>query len=174
MIYLYASSSNSLVFSPTASYANGSSFVVRFTDAFSKEQFLAQGTGSNFSNWIKFNVDLTGSYVIGSNISQLPLFGATYDVSVYDSSEFGLQWDTVDEEWEVEALTWDAAFAAYSTYGLESRVWSLMGNTWANVPAIPTINGASIYDARAFVSQSIPLSTYLSSNENAAYIVYNG
>lgn len=174
MIYLYASSSNSLVFSPTQSFADGDSFVVRFTDAFSKEQFFAQGTGSNFSNWIKFNVDLTGSYVIGDKVSQLPLFGATYDVSVYDSSEFGLQWDTVDEEWEIEASAWNDAFAAYSTYGSESRVWSLMGNTWANIPAIPTTNGTSIYDARAFVSQSIALSTYISSNENAAYVVYNG
>lgn len=174
MIYLYASASNSLVFSPTQSFADGDSFVVRFTDAFSKEQFFAQGTGSNYSNWIKFNVDLTGSYVINTNVSQLPLFGATYDVSVFDANEFALQWDTDEDEWEIEASAWNDSFAAYSTYGSESRVWSLMGNSWSLVPAIPSIEGTSIYDARAFVSQSIALSTYISSNENAAYVVYNG
>jgi len=174
MIYLYASASNSLVFSPTQSFADGDSFIVRFTDAFSKEQFFAQGTGSNFSNWIKFSVDLTGSYVIGENKSQLPLFGATYDVSVYDSSEFGLQWDTVNEDWDLEAAAWNDAFAAYSTYGSESRVWSLMGNTWSQIPAIPSVDGSSIYDARAFVSESFSSNVYASSNENARYYVYNG
>jgi hypothetical protein len=174
MIYLYASSSNSLVFSPSQSFANGDSFIIRFTDAFSKEQFFAQGTGSNFSNWIKFSVDLTGSYTINENKSQLPLFGATYDVSVYDAEEFGLQWDTDGDEWEIEASAWNDAFAAYSVYGSESRVWSLMGNTWSQIPAIPSVDGSSIYDTRAFVSQSVLLSTYASSNENATYYVYNG
>lgn len=174
MIYLYASSSNTLVFSPSGSYNNGSSFVIQFTDAFSKEQFVAQGTGSNFSNWVKFNVDITGSYVISQNVSQLPLFGGTYDVSVFDAEEFALGWDDADDNWEIEASAWNDIFSTYAIYSSESRVWSLMGNTWSLVPGIPIVNGTSIYDGRAFVSESISLSTYLSSNENAAYIVYNG
>jgi hypothetical protein len=174
MIYLYASSSNSFTFIPSGSYSNGDEFVISFRNAFSEEQFVAQATGSKFGNWFKSDVDITSSYTIGVNKSKLPLVGGTYEVNVFPASLFGIQWDTEDENWELESINWDDAFAALSVYGTEPRLWSLMGQLWSSVPAIPTTNGTSLFTTKAYVSESVPRAQYTSTNENAAYVVFNG
>jgi hypothetical protein len=174
MIYLYASSSNSLTFIPSGSYSNGDGFVISFTDGFSQELFVAQATGSKFGNWVKAGVDVTSSYTIDVNKSKLPLPGGTFDVNVYPASAFGIGWDTEDVDWELESINWDAAFASLSTYGAETRIWSLMGQNWSSAPAIPTITGTSLFTTKAYVSESVPRTQYTSTNENAAYVVFNG
>lgn len=173
MIYLHASSSNNFTFIPSGSYSDGSSFFVKFTDSFSLQDFIAQGTGSINGDWVEMQVEVTSSYSIDANKSKLPLIGGTYDVNIYPASAFGAQWEDEDVDWQVEALNWDSAFASVSVYASESRIWSLMGQVWSNVPAIPTTNGQSILTTRAWVSESYSRSEY-SANGTAAYYVYNG
>lgn len=174
MIYLYASSSNNFPFIPSGSYSSGDEFVITFTDSFSQEQFAAQATGSRYGNWIKAAVEVTSSYTIDVNKSKLPLPGGTYEANVYPASAFGIQWDTENVDWNLESLNWDTAFASLSTYGSESRIWSLMGQMWNSVPAIPSPTGPSLFTTKAYVSESVPRTQYTSTNENAAYVVFNG
>lgn len=174
MIYLHASASNDFAFIPSGSYSDGSSFFVKFTDSFSQQNFIAQGTGSINGDWVEMQVEVTSSYAIDANKSKLPLVGGTYDVNIYPASAFGAEWEDEDVEWQVEAINWDSAFAAVSVYASESRIWSLMGQVWSNVPAIPTTNGQSILTTRAWVSESYSRDEYTTTNENAAYYVYNG
>ena len=175
MIYLYASSSNEATILPEGSYSNGSAFLIKFVDGFSKDEYIAQATGSKSGNWYNIPIELTsGSYVIGVNESRLPLIGGTYDAYVYSLADFGPQWDTEDEDWDVEAFAWDDAFAAYSVYGTELRQWIQMGDTWSSIPGIPTTTGNAIMTTRAFVSESIGRDIYSSTNENAAFVVYEG
>ena len=174
MIYLYASSSNNFPFIPSGSYSDGDGFFITFLDAFSEEQFVAQATGSKYGNWMKSSVEVTSSYTIDVNKSKLPLPGGTYDVNVYPASAFGAQWDTENIDWDLEILNWDAAYVSLSIYASESRIWSLMGQVWNSVPAIPTITGTSLFTTKAYVSESVSRTQYTSTNENAAYTVFNG
>ena len=174
MIKLNVSSSNQIAIQPSASHANGSSYLVKFTDTFSENEYVAQATGSNYGSWVKLFVDVTGSYVIDTNKSSVPLYGGTFDVNVYDASAFGPEWDTEDVNWELENINWDDVFAVFSIYGSEPRKWKLMGNTWSSVPGVPTTTGDSIMTTRAWVSESIARENYSSANENAAYVVYQG
>lgn len=152
MIKLNESSSNTFAIQPTASFADGSSFVYRFTDVFSQDQFLGIATGSKYGNWIKLPITLsTSSYTIGVNTSTLPLRGGTYEIKIFS-----------------------APSASFSIYGTETRTWGLMGNVWSNVPAIPIVTENGIWASRAWVSESIERKNYLSTNEIAAYVVYNG
>lgn len=154
MIYLYASSSNEATILPSGSYGNGSGFIIKFTDGFSKDEYIAQGTGSKAGSWYNIAVEAsTGSYVIGANKSQIPFVGGTYDVNVYTAST-----GAIDP----------------SVYGSEIRKWKQMGNTWSSVPGIPTPTGNTIMTTRAFVSESIGRDAYSSTNENAAFVVYEG
>lgn len=174
MIYLYASSSNIATVLPSGSYANGSGFLIRFTDGFSQDEYIAQATGSKVGKWFNLPIEVSGSYIIDVNKSTLPLVGGTYDVDVYSLEDFGPQWDLEDVNWELENFAWDDAFAAYSVYSTETRKWKVMGNTWSSVPGIPTSLGNSILTTRAFVSESIGRDLYTSANENAAFVVYQG
>jgi len=174
MIKLNASSSNQFVIQPSASRANGSSYLVKFTDVFSQDEFVGQATGSNVGQWVRLFVDINGSYIVDPNESSLPLNGGTYELNVYDATAFGPQWDTEDENWELENINWDDIIAVYSVYGSEPRKWVVMGNTWSSVPGIPTQEGNSIMTTRAWVSESIDDTKYSSTNENAAYVVYEG
>ena len=175
MIKLIASSSNTFAFQPTASFADGSSFVYKFTDVFSQDEFKGIATGSRYGQWIKLPITVsTSSYVVGTNTSTLPLYGGTYEVRIFPSADLDLVWDTEDEDWDIEAAEWDATIVAISVYGTEPRKWSLMGNTWSSVPGIPTTTGNGIWTSRAWVSESIARENYSSANEIAAYVVYNG
>lgn len=174
MIYLFASSSNTATILPSGSYANGSSFVIKFTDRFTQDEFFAQGTGSKHDNWFTLGVDVTGSYVIGTNKSQVPLNGGSYDVNVYSLTDISPVWDLEDVNWELENYDWDETVVSISVYGTEPRKWSLMGNTWSSVPGIPSVTGNGILTTTAFVSESISRTMYTSANEIAAYVVYNG
>ena len=174
MLKLNVSSSNQITFQPSPLSGNGSSYLVKFTDTFSEDEYVAQATGSNYGQWVRLFVDITGSYVIGINKSSLPLYGGTFDVNVYDGAEFAPQWDTEDVNWELENINWEDVFAVFSIYGSEPRKWKLMGNTWSSVPGIPTTTGDSIMTTRAWVSESIDRTNYSSANENAAYVVYQG
>ena len=49
-----------------------------------------------------------------------------------------------------------------------------MGSTWSNVSGIPTITGNSITTTKAWVSEAILNENFISSNENAAFVVYQG
>jgi hypothetical protein len=151
MILLNESSSNTFVIQPTASFADGSSFVYRFTDVFSQEQYTGTATGSNYGNWIKLPINVsTSSYIVGVNVSTLPLRGGTYEVEVFSDS-----------------------VVIPSTYGTETRLWGLIQNIWSDVPGTTT-NGNVIWTSRAWVSESIERTNYFSTNEIAAYVVYNG
>ena len=174
MIKLVASSSNQFTIQPSGSSADGSSYLYRFTDTFSKDEFVGRGTGSNAGPWVRLFVDVSGSYIVDTNKSTLPLNGGTYDVSVFDSSTLLPQWDTEDEDWDVLNINWDDAVTDFCIYGSEPRKWKLMGDTWSSVPGIPTITGNSIMTTRAWVSESIDDTNYASTNENAAYVVYEG
>ena len=174
MIKLSASSSNQFTIQPSGSYSNGSSYLYKFTDVFSKDEFVGQSTGSNAGQWVRLFVDVSGSYIVGSNKSTLPLDGGTYELNVFEQGAFLPQWDTEDEDWDVLNIEWDASVAVFSIYGSESRKWRLMGNTWSSVPGIPTTTGNSIMTTRAWVSESIDDTNYASTNENAAYVVYEG
>lgn len=174
MIYLYASSSNEATILPSGSYGNGSGFIIKFTDGFSKDEYIAQGTGSKAGSWYKIPLEAsTGSYVIGENKSQIPFVGGTYDVNVYSLADFGIQWDTEDEDWDSVNFNWDDTIDP-SLYGTEIRNWKQMGNTWSSVPGIPTPTGNAIMTTRAFVSESIGRTDYSSTNETAAFVVYEG
>ena len=174
MIYLYASSSNVATVLPSGSYTDGSGFLLRFVDDFSKDEYIAQGTGSKSGKWFNIPVELSSSYIINTNKSTLPLVGGTYDAYVYSLADFGAQWDIEDVDWDLEAIAWDDAYAAYSIYSTETRKWKVMGSTWSSVPGIPTSLGNSILTTRAFVSESIGRDIYSSANENAAFVVYQG
>lgn len=175
MIKLTASSSNTFAFQPTASFADGSSFVYRFTDVFSQDEYKGSATGSKYGQWIKLPITLsTSSYVVGTNTSTLPLFGGTYEISIFPSTGLDIVWDTDDEDWDVEATAWDASAIAVSVYGTEPRKWGLMGNTWSSVPGLPSTTGNGIWTSRAWVSESIARENYSSTNEIAAYVVYQG
>ena len=174
MIYLHASSSNEATILPSGSYSNGSGFLIKFVDGFSKDEYVAQGTGSKSGNWYNIQLDVSSSYIINANKSTLPLVGGTYDTYVYSLSDFGPQWDTEDVNWELENVAWDDVIATFSIYGSETRKWKLMGNTWSSVPGIPTTDGNAIMTTRAFVSESIGRDLYSSTNENAAFVVYEG
>jgi len=174
MIYLHASSSNEATILPSGSYRNGSGFIIKFTDGFSKDEYIAQGTGSKAGSWYNIPVEVsTGSYVIGVDKSQIPLVGGTYDVNVFSLADFGPEWDSEDEDWDVLNLAWDDVIDP-SIYGSEIRKWKQMGNTWSSVPGIPTPTGNTIMTTRAFVSESIGRTDYTSTNENAAFVVYEG
>jgi hypothetical protein len=152
MILLNESSSNTFVIQPTASFADGSSFVYRFTDVFSQDQFLGIATGSKYGNWVKLPINVsTSSYTIGVNTSTLPLKGGTYEIKVFS-----------------------APVVTPSIYGTETRTWGLIGSIWSYVPGIPIVNGNGIWTSRAWVSESIGRMNYTSTNEIAAYVVYNG
>ena len=174
MIKLLVSSSNQFTIQPSGSHSDGSSYLYKFTDVFSKDEYVGQTTGSNAGQWVRLFVDVTGSYIVDANKSTLPLGGGTYELQVYDAAEFGPQWDTEDVNWELENVNWDDVFAVYSIYGSEPRKWKLMGNTWSSVPGIPTTTGNSIMTTRAWVSESIDDTNYSSTNETAAYVVYEG
>jgi hypothetical protein len=175
MILLNESSSNTFVIQPTASFADGSSFVYRFTDVFSQEQFLGIATGSKYGNWVKLPITVsTSSYTIGFNTSTLPLRGGTYEIKVFSAPDVSIQWDTNEEDWNIETTAWNESGFIVSIYGTEPRKWGLMGNTWSSVLGIPTINGNGIWTSRAWVSESIGRKNYTSTNEIAAYVVYNG
>jgi len=174
MIKLSASSSNQFVIQPSGSISNGSSYLYKFTDVFSQDEFVGLATGSKSGQWVQLFVDVTGSYIVGTNKSTLPLDGGTYELNVYDATTFAPQWDTEDEDWDVLNINWDDVFAVFSIYGTETRKWKLMGNTWSSVPGIPTQEGNSIMTTRAWVSESIDDTNYSSTNENAAYVVYEG
>ena len=152
MIKLNESSSNTFTFQPTASYADGSSYVYKFTDVFSQEEFVGSATGSNYGQWVKLPINVsTSSYVVGTNISTLPLLGGTYELSIYEgTTSVGAIWST------------------------EPRKWGLMGNTWSSVPGVPSTTGNGIWTSRAFVSESIGRTNYSSANEIGAYVVYQG
>jgi hypothetical protein len=151
MILLNESSSNTFVIQPTASFADGSSFVYRFTDVFSQEQYTGTATGSNYGNWIKLPINVsTSSYIVGVNVSTLPLRGGTYEVEVFQPG-----------------------IVTPSIYGTETRLWGFIQNIWSNVPSSNTI-GNVIWTSRAWVSESIERTNYFSTNEIAAYVVYNG
>ena len=152
MIKLNESSSNTFAFQPTASFADGSSFVYKFTDVFSQDEFVGTATGSKYGQWIKLpiNVD-TASYDVGVNVSTLPLYGGTYELRIFSGS--GLS----DAVW-----------------GTEPRKYSLISDTWSSISGIPTTTGNGIWTSRAWVSESIARENYSSANENAAYVVYNG
>tara|TARA_R110000803_G_scaffold18921_5_gene50088 strand:+ start:261 stop:791 length:531 start_codon:yes stop_codon:yes gene_type:complete len=176
MIKLIASSSNQFAIQPSGSITNGASYTLKFTDTFSKDEYIASATGSRagYGKWLNLFVDVTGSYVIGTNTSQLPLHGGTYDLSVYNYSEDSPVWDTVNLNWELDESNWEEGVSVFSIYGTEPRKWKLMGDTWSNVPAIPTITGNSITTTKAWVSEAILNENYISSNENAAFVVYQG
>lgn len=174
MIKLSASSSNQFTIQPSGSNSNGSSYLYKFTDVFSKDEYVGQSTGSNAGPWVRLFVDVNGSYIIDDEKSSLPLKGGTYELNVYDAADFGPQWDTEDEDWDVLNLDWDAGVAEVSIYGSETRKWKVMGNTWSSVPGIPTITANSIMTTRAWVSESIDDTNYSSTNETAAYVVYEG
>ena len=175
MIKLNESSSNTFTFLPTASYADGSSYVYKFTDVFSQEEFVGSATGSNYGQWVKLPINVsTSSYVVGTNTSTLPLFGGTYELQIFPASDTSIQWDTDEEDWDVEATAWNEAAVTISVYGTEARKWGLMGNTWSSVPGIPTTNGNGIWTSRAFVSESIGRDVYSSANEVGAYVVFQG
>lgn len=175
MIKLNESSSNTFAIQPTASFADGSSFVYRFTDVFSQDQFLGIATGSKYGNWIKLPITLsTSSYTIGVNTSTLPLRGGTFEIKIFSAPDLSIQWDTTDEDWDIETTAWNESGFAISIYGTEPRKWGLMGSTWSNVPSIPIVTENGIWASRAWVSESIERKNYLSTNEIAAYVVYNG
>ena len=174
MIKLVASSSNQFSIQPSASHADGSSYLYKFTDIFSKDEYVGQTTGSNAGPWVRLFVDVSGSYIIDAEKSTLPLKGGTYELNIYDTTTFAPQWDTEDEDWDVLNINWDGVVSDLSIYGSESRKWKLMGNTWSSVPGIPRTSGNSIMTTRAWVSESIDDTNYASTNENAAYVVYEG
>ena len=176
MIKLIESSSNTFTFQPTASFADGSSFVYKFTDVFSQESFVGIATGSNYGQWVKLPITVsTSSYVVGTRTSTLPLNGGTYEVSIYDNGAvLDLVWDIDEAQWDVEATAWDESIIILSVYGTEPRKWGLMGNTWSSVPGLPTTTGNGIWTSRAWVSESIGRENYTSANEIAAYVVYQG
>ena len=175
MIKLTPSSSNVFAFQPTASFADGSSFVYKFTDVFSQEEFKGAATGSKYGNWIELPITLsTSSYIVSVNTSTLPLEGGTYEIQIFPTIDNSIQWDTDDEDWDIEAVAWDETIIAVSVYGTEPRKWGLIGSTWSSVPGIPTTIGNGIWTSRAWVSESIDRMNYSSTNENAAYVVYQG
>jgi len=159
---------------PTGSYADGSGFVLKFTDRFTQDSYYAQGTGSKNDRWFSLEVDITGSYVLGTNKSQVPLQGGSYDVNVYTLTDVSPVWDLEDVNWELENYNWGESVVALSVYGTEPRLWAQMGNYWSSVPGLPTTTGNGILTTTAFVSESIGRTMYTSANENAAYVVYNG
>ena len=153
MIKLSASSSNQFTMQPSGSYSNGSSYLYKFTDVFSQDEYVGQTTGSNAGPWVRLFVDIDGSYTIDEKQSTLPLKGGTYELQVYHTG---------------------SGISVYSIYGSEPREWNIMGSTWSSVPGIPTTTGNSIMTTRAWVSESIDDTNYSSTNENAAYVVYEG
>ena len=174
MIKLQASASNQYVIQPTASFADGSDYIVKFVDKFSKDEFLAQATGSSKDRWIRLNTELSsGSYTINRNVSQVPLKGGSFDVQIFDGKDIGVEWDTEDQNWELANFNWDT-FTTISVYASESRKWSVIGSTWSNVPGLPQTIGSSIVTTQAFVSESYSRDQYVSTNENGAYVVYEG
>ncbi len=174
MIKLSVSSSNQFVIQPSGSISDGSSYLYKFTDVFSQDEFVGQATGSKSGQWVQLFVDVSSSYIVGTNKSTLPLDGGTYELNVYDTQLIAPQWDTEDVDWDVLNLDWDEAVSVLSIYGSEPRKWKQMGNTWSSVPGIPTTSGNSIMTTRAWVSESIDDTKYSSTNENAAYVVYEG
>lgn len=175
MIKLNVSSSNTFAIQPTASYADGTSFVYKFTDVFSQDVFVGTATGSRYGQWVKLPINVfTSSYVVGANSSTLPLKGGTYEISIFPGDGLDLVWDVDSVDWDLEATNWDTAVVVTSVYGTEPRKWGLMGNTWSSVPAIPTTTGNGIWTSRAWVSESIGRENYTSANEIAAYVVYQG
>ena len=175
MIKLTESSSNTFAIQPSANYANGSTFVYKFTDVFSKDEFTGTATGSKFGQWVNLPINVsTSSYIVGTNTSTLPLYGGTYNLQIFPFIDNSIQWDIDDEDWDVEATAWEASAVTISVYGTEPRKWGLMGNTWSSVPGIPTTNNNSIMTTRAWVSEGIGRDVYSSANENGAYVVYEG
>tara|TARA_R110001632_G_scaffold2063_5_gene9150 strand:- start:3378 stop:3839 length:462 start_codon:yes stop_codon:yes gene_type:complete len=153
MIKLIVSSSNQFAVQPSGSITDGASYALKFTDSFSKDEYIASATGSRagYGNWVNLFVDVDGSYIIGANKSELPLYGGTWDLHVYNSTG-----------------------VTPSIWGTESRKYSIMGSTWSNVSGIPTITGNSITTTKAWVSEAILNENFISSNENAAFVVYQG
>lgn len=139
MIYLYASSSNSIAFIPSASFSSGQSVRALFVDGFTQDtsSFIFPATSSG--NYVK------GTIVLPTN---LPLEGGTYDVT-FQSIEQGVSqvWGTSTE-----------------VYGTSNVVWSI-GAIDAFINQLTT---------KAYVSESVSRTQFSSTNENAAYIVFNG
>lgn len=139
MIYLYASSSNSIAFIPSASFASGQSVRALFIDGFTQDESIFIFPATSSGNYVK------GTIVLPTD---LPLEGGTYDVT-FQSIVVGASqvWGTSTE-----------------VYGTSTSVWS--------VGAITTfINQLT---TKGYVSESVSRTQFSSTNENAAYIVYNG
>lgn len=140
MIYLYASSSNSIAFIPSASFASGQSVRALFVDGFTQDtsSFIFPATSSG--NYVK------GTIVLPTN---LPLEGGTYDVT-FQSIQAG-----VSQVWGTST----------QVYGTSTVVWSIgtIGDTFINQ-----------LTTKAYVSESVSRTEFSSTNENAAYIVFNG
>lgn len=134
-----------------ASSSNGVAFIPSssFSSGQSVRALFVDGFTQDSSSFI-FPATSSGNYVQGTIIlpTNISLEGGTYDVT-FQSIVLGTSqvWGTSTEVW-----------------GTSTSVWS--------VGTIDTfINQAT---TKAYVSESVARTQYTSTNENAAYIVFNG
>ena len=134
-----------------ASSSNGVAFIPSssFSSGQSVRALFVDGFTQDSSSFT-FPATSSGNYVQGTITlpTDLPLEGGTYDVT-FQSIVLGTSqvWGTSTE-----------------VYGTSTSVWS--------VGTIDTfINQAT---TKAYVSESVSRTQYTSTNENGAYIVYNG
>lgn len=115
-------------------------------------RYTFSGSFSKAGQYVDLNGYSNGTWVSSSITlpDQLALNGGTYDFYVNDIlDEVPLIWGTSVE-----------------VFGTSTQIWSVAAYTGQI--------GNTIYQGRAWVDRQYTTASYLSSNENAAYIVYNG
>lgn len=144
MVYLYASSSNTVSLIPSQSFSSGEEvrllFTNRFTEATSSVSLNVTASGQ----WVKAAVDLP---------SDIDLKGGSYDLVLQKVSgvvPIAQIWGTSTEIWSTSEVVWEV--------GTADETGQFINDTTTT----------------AFVSESIGRTLYSSANENGAFVVYEG
>jgi hypothetical protein len=160
MIKLQVSSSNNVTFIPSSSFQSGDSVRYRFTNTFTEETTSFTTTYTKIGDWLQSSITLP---------TDIDLKGGTYDVQIQRVKGIpSAVWGELQDTWSTSNVTYGGGFtwvASTLVYSTAEQIWSVGG-----------ADGTYINDTttRAWVSESIADTKYVSTNENAAYVVYEG
>jgi len=141
MIYLFTSASNDIAFIPSASFADGETLQLVFTNRFSEVSSSVSLPFAESGRWRNTTITLP---------TDVDLKGGSYDLVFQKIISQGDSqiWGTSTEVWDTSNVVWNLGVVP-STYITDTTT-------------------------TAFVSESISKFRYTSTNENGAYVVYNG
>jgi len=145
MVYLYASSSNDISLIPSSSFSSGEEVRLLFTNRFTEATSSVQLEVTPYGDgWVKASVELP---------TDIDLKGGSYDLVL-------------------QKIT--GAVPVQQIWGTSEEVYSTSEVVWS----VGTTSGGGQYlndtTTTAFVSESIGRTLYSSTNENGAFVVYEG